>query len=158
MIEPIKIAGTGHRPNKLGGYGQEAFDKLISIAKDYLIQRGNVKVISGMALGWDTALAIAALKLKLPLIAAIPFKGQETKWPEDSQAIYNKIIERAYRVVIVNPGTYHPHKMQLRNEWMVDHCDEVLAMFDGSKGGTYNCIKYAEKQGKPIVNLYDKLL
>jgi len=46
--------------------------------------------------------------------------------------------------------------MQTRNIWMVDNCDLVLALWDGSDGGTGNCIKYANKIGKPIVNLWDK--
>jgi hypothetical protein len=28
------IAGTGHRPDKLGGYGDEVFNKLVSLAKN----------------------------------------------------------------------------------------------------------------------------
>jgi hypothetical protein len=36
-------------------------------------------VISDMALGWDMAVAIAMLKLKIPLIFSIPFEGQNQK-------------------------------------------------------------------------------
>jgi hypothetical protein len=32
----------------------------------------------------------------------------------------------------------------------------VLAYWDGSSGGTANCIKYAEKKKKPIINLFEK--
>ena len=34
---------------------------------------------------------------------------------------------------------------------MVDNADKVIAVWDGSKGGTYNCVKYAEKQNKEII-------
>jgi uncharacterized phage-like protein YoqJ len=44
--------------------------------------------------------------------------------------------------------------MQLRNIWMVDHADEVWAFWDGSKGGTANCVKYAERVNKPVRNLF----
>lgn len=35
-------------------------------------------------------------------------------------------------------------------EWMVDHCDEVIACWDGSSKGTKQCLDYAEKMGKVI--------
>ncbi len=46
--------------------------------------------------------------------------------------------------------------MQWRNEFMVDHSQLILACFDGSPGGTANCLKDAETQGKPVVNTYPK--
>jgi hypothetical protein len=36
-----------------------------------------------MARGWDLALAKAAVELGLPLFAAIPFVGQESRWPAE---------------------------------------------------------------------------
>jgi uncharacterized phage-like protein YoqJ len=46
--------------------------------------------------------------------------------------------------------------MQIRNEWMVDNAHIVLALWDGSSGGTGNCIKYANRKSvnKPIINLW----
>ena len=42
--------------------------------------------------------------------------------------------------------------MQIRNRWMVDNSDLVLAVFDGKKeGGTWNCVKYAKSKNKEIV-------
>ena len=32
----------------------------------------------------------------------------------------------------------------------VDNCDKIIGIWDGSKGGTGNCIKYAESVGKDI--------
>lgn len=145
-------AGTGHRPNKLGGYSDEVLTKLKSLAIDNL--DGVDKIITGMALGWDTALALAALYLDIPYIAAVPFYGQERMWPKESQDRYHNLIKQASDVVYVCDQGYAPWKMQIRNEWMVDNCDIVLALWDGSKGGTGNCIEYALKKGKPIKNVW----
>ncbi len=150
------VAGTGHRPNKLGGYSDEAFDLLVDIAIEYLQEFKPDKVISGMALGWDTALAYASLTLEIPYICAIPFKGQETMWPEKSQRLYKLLLSESSSVVYVCDDGFANYKMQKRNEWMVDNCDILLAMHDGSVGGTNNCIKYAVKNNKKIVNLYPK--
>ncbi len=151
------VAGTGHRPNKLGGYSNDALNKLIVLVMEYLATNNITKVISGMALGWDMAIAIAALQLNLPLECAIPFKGQESVWSEDSKKLYHYVLEKAEKVTYVSDEGYSNWKMQKRNEYMVNNCDIVLAMWDGSKGGTYNCIGYAKKLNKRIINLYDNL-
>lgn len=148
------ICGTGHRPQKLGGYSDQARQKLRLLAADYLCVQRPDRFISGMALGWDTALAEAALMLQIPYVAAIPFKGQESAWPAVSQQTFNFLVQHASEVVIVCDGSYAAWKMQKRNQWMVDHSDRVCALFDGSPGGTANCVKYALEGGKPIDNLW----
>ena len=148
------VAGTGHRPEKLGGYAEAVSTRLFDLARAVLVREAPSKVISGMALGWDTALALAALDLGIPLVAAVPFAGQERKWPAPSQEIYRAIIARA-EVVIVCEGGYAPWKLQKRNEWMVDRADRMLALWDGNiGGGTANCIVYAERKGVPFTNMW----
>ena len=91
----------------------------------------------------------------IPFTAAVPFYGQESMWPESSQEEYNKLLKVAKDVVYICDKGYAPWKMQIRNEWMVDHCDTVLALWNGTDGGTANCIRYAQKKNKPIINLWD---
>ena len=156
-MKKIIVSGTGHRPNKLGGYSTHSFTKLVNIAKEWLIENKTEYVISGMALGWDMALAQASIECDIPLLCAIPFKGQELKWSDEQQLQYKKILRCAFKIVVVCDGEYHPKKMQIRNEWMVDNSNTILAMWDGSAGGTYNCINYAnKKRNKNIINLYEK--
>lgn len=162
MTEKIKItfATTGHRPDKLGGYSNEAQDLLYSFA-DFLVVnilsfKGiNPKFISGMAIGWDQAVASACIKNDVPFIAAIPFEGQEGMWPHESKLKYDNLLEKAEDVIYVNDPGYKPWKMQKRNEWMVDNSDRLLALWDGSAGGTSNCVKYAEKRERPTLHLWD---
>lgn len=145
------IAATGHRPDKLqNGHSDETLARLVSLAKDYLRRAWTEgdPVISGMALGWDTAWALAALDLGVDLIAAVPFKGQESKWPAKSQELYRDILSRAWLVEVVMEGGYSPPSFQRRNEFMVNRADRICALWDGSPGGTGNCIRYATKMGK----------
>ena len=79
------LAATGHRPDKLGGYSHDILVRLTEFAQHQIRVLGPEKVISGMALGWDQAVALATISLEIPLIAAIPFEGQESVWPEKSQ-------------------------------------------------------------------------
>ena len=151
------VAATGHRPNKIGGYSLEGALRLRRFATQCLQEIPNTThVISGMALGWDQAIAGAALDLGLPLIAAVPFKGQESMWPAQSQALYHELLARATKVVYVCEPGYAPWKLQTRNVWMADRCDTMLALWDGTGGGTFNCVRYTERAGKTIVNVWDK--
>jgi uncharacterized phage-like protein YoqJ len=151
----MKIAFTGHRPNKLGGYiSPNPIQQWVCwCIEDELSGRNGITVISGMALGVDQWAARIAVKLGIPFIAAVPFKGQESAWPLTSRRTYHKLLKKAAQVVIVSDGEYSAQKMQIRNEWMVDNCDVLVAVWDGTPGGTGNCVRYAEKQGKNIIRI-----
>jgi uncharacterized phage-like protein YoqJ len=150
------IAGTGHRPNKLAAHA--SLPKLHEFATTVLASKLKpTRVISGMAVGWDIALAEAALGLGIPLVAAVPFKGQESRWPQDVQRRYSTLLGLAAEVVYVSEPGYEAWKYQKRNEWMTDQCHVLLALWNGSPGGTANCVRYAQKKGKKIVNVWDDL-
>lgn len=148
------IAGTGHRPHKLGGYDHGTYMRLVKLAQTALQAQKPDHVISGGALGWDMALAAAANVLSIPYTIAMPFVGQQLRWPEESQLRYERMCELAEKVEIVCNGGYAAWKMQHRNEWMVDHADHMLVLWDGSSGGTGNCMKYIEQKQKPFTNLW----
>lgn len=151
------LAATGHRPDKLGGYDSPKVDAALhKLALSYLEAAAPEKVISGMAQGWDTAWAEAAIQLGIPLLAAVPFAGQALRWPTAAQSRYLKILDRAAESIIVSPGTYETWKMQARNRWMVNHCDTLVALWNGDVGGTGNCVEYAQQNRTPIVNLWKR--
>lgn len=119
-------------------------------------------MMSGMALGIDTLWAMLAIENNIPLIAAIPFEDQPIKWPVSSKLLYWDLIKKAHMVVNVSGKLiYSPAYMQLRNEWMVDNCTKLIAVWDGSPGGTANCIRYAQKTLQPnqiqLISLDKKL-
>jgi len=166
----MKIAITGHRPNKLGN-DYELKSELIQKIRakiqnivdwhimDKLPSEEEVILISGMALGIDTLFAEIAIDWQLPLICAIPCLGQEKRWPNRSQNRYKKILSysKAKHIFVTNKD-YSPEVMQKRNIWMVDNCDLLIAVFDGSPGGTANCVNYAKSINKPIIHINPKLL
>lgn len=146
--DTIIVGATGHRPDKLNG--------------DYLIQTKYmrdlrlrvmhwltflrpVRVVTGVAVGFDMIVATAALHLKIPHTAAIPFIGQEAKWPPAVQELYYRIINHELTTkVIVCEGGYENWKLQKRNEYIVDNTNVLLSLWNGiKKGGTWNCLEYA---------------
>lgn len=154
----IVLAGTGHRPDKLGGYDDHTADRLYLLALAELRRIKPSVVISGMALGWDQALALAALDSQVPVHAYVPFRGQESKWPVRSRSMYASILARVAKRVVVCEGDYAAWKMNRRNEAMVNDCEGVLALWNGSPGGTANCVFYAKKMSKPVHNCWAKWL
>lgn len=153
------VAFTGHRPNKLGGYKlpNPVYAAVCKQLERTLKELNPTKAISGMALGVDQWAAMICVKLGIPFVAAVPFPGQESKWPESSQRIYKLLLKKADDIVMVSDAPFHASKLQKRNEWMVDQLaepeDRLVAVFDGTDGGTCNCVKYAEKHEKQIIRI-----
>lgn len=153
---------TGHRPNKLFGYDLSTIEytNMKNYFKTTFINKGYSKVISGMAQGVDTIAALAVLELieegyNIKLICAIPCRGQERYWSNKDQYFYNYILSSVDKNDInYISQNYNNSAMQKRNKWMVDNCDDIIAIWDGTTGGTYNCIKYAKKVGKQIYHIY----
>lgn len=149
---PVVLAMTGHRPDKLGGYHtpNPIYEAVVQgIYESFLDLRPNY-VITGMALGVDQWAAELCVAMEIPFIAAVPFEGQEGKWPPRSKAKYHWLLTQAYQVYTICPGGYSPQKMQIRNEWMIRSCTNVLAVWNGTSGGTHNCLSYAFQTKKPV--------
>lgn len=146
------IAFTGHRPDKIGGYKlpNPTYIHICQQIDKALREFNPSKVIVGGALGIDSWAAMIAYKLKIPYLLAIPFEGQELKWPEESQKTYRLLRKLASEEVIVSPGGYAIDKMQVRNKFMCDSCDKLIAIWNGTRGGTANCINYAKSIGRDI--------
>jgi uncharacterized phage-like protein YoqJ/predicted NAD-dependent protein-ADP-ribosyltransferase YbiA (DUF1768 family) len=162
--EPVEntkfaIALTGHRPIKLGGYGRSETQDWVRKELRAILLRciekygaPNVIVISGMALGADQWWAEEALNLNLTVHAYIPFTGQEGRWPQVSQQTYSNILSRC--AVVKNCMEERWNRfyddmnsireyMQYRNECMIRDCKALVAVYDGSHGGTKNCYDVA---------------
>ena len=154
---------TGHRPDKLpSGWEQdgavcarlrEALRNAIRQAAD----EGYRCFISGMAQGVDTWAAEEVLALKqrgadVSLFAALPCPSQDARWPAPPRARYRSLLARADGQMTLCER-YTPYCMGARNLWMVEHASRLIAVFDGSPGGTANTVKHAENFGLDIVRI-----
>lgn len=137
------VGVTGHRPHKLGGYDEPLRGPIIAAVKAALLRVGAAQGITGMALGVDQYFAQACIELDVPFIAAVPFQGQASRWPSHAQRRYYELLGRADEVVYVSDPGYARWKMDARNHWVVDHCNLLLAIWNGSAGGTANTVLYA---------------
>ena len=141
------LSGFGHRLDELGGYDVDTLANLTCFAVETLEKFEASKVISGMGLGWEQALALAAIELNLPFVAAIPFEGQQKVWPEKSQELYRSLIDRAEKVKVVSSGGFTGMKFVERDKWIVNQSEGVLVLWKNWNRGEY----YEEKIDRSVV-------
>ncbi len=154
---------TGHRPDKLPWRYDEqdprcaALKRRIADAVESAYAEGFRHFLCGMALGSDLYFceSVLALREKHPEItleAAIPCPTQADAWPPDQQARYRRLVDACDAETMVS-AAYTPYCMLRRNRYMVDHASLVIAVFDGTPGGTRYTVEYAMKQGAEVVDL-----
>ena len=144
MTTMYKIAFTGHRPQKLR-YPTLVKEQIHRVLKSEQQAHQHLLVISGGALGVDQYAAEASLKLGIPFILILPFPPAImcAKWPLHARNHLQELIQAAVKTYITQQE-FSFSGYQARNEAMVDHCDKLCAVWDGSSGGTANCVHYAE--------------
>jgi uncharacterized phage-like protein YoqJ len=170
------VSFTGHRPNEIfGTYELEnpkaklLAKKMIKVIEHLIETEGASHFISGGALGTDQIAFICVNKLKekhphIKNIIAIPFRNQDANWKsETDKTRYEKIKKLADDVVFVDEidyynkdksvevGAFSKKKMQLRNMYMVDQSQILVAVFNGEKSGTKNCVDYAQHKKKKVI-------
>ena len=141
---------TGHRPEKLNRPEREI---KLELKKEICraLEDNFTVLISGMARGVDIWAAEIVLQLRkdgipVRLICACPYPGFERNWSNIWQTRYTAILSAADLVRFISP-CYSSRCFQVRNEWMVNHSPNVVAVFNGQPSGTKNTIEYAQQQG-----------
>lgn len=161
-IKNRTACATGHRPQKLPwGFNEEdeACIKVKTQTREavlYAINCGYKYFISGMALGFDIIFAEIVLSLKqqydIELICAVPCKTQSRSWNEEQKTRYQKIIKSANKVRCIF-DTYTRWCMHERNKYMVENSSLIIALYDGSSGGTKNTVELAKKKGLQVIEI-----
>ena len=127
---------------------EEQISRMLRDEIEQAVADGFTHFISGFATGADLifAEAVIALKSKYPITleAALPYPGRmQSRDPQFRRCL------AACDVVKVHADTYFKGCYMIRNRYMVDRSDRVIAVYDGvSRGGTYNTVRYAE--GKDV--------
>ena len=144
---------TGHRPEKLKR-SEEEIKKSLEIEILKAVQDGYTTFITGLARGVDIWAGQIVLRLRqsnpnLRLIAALPYPICESRWSDFWKSQYTEVFNAANLVKCISPK-YSMASFQIRDEWMVDHSSRVIAVYDGTPGGTKNTIDYANRCGVDI--------
>ena len=155
---------TGHRPEKLPGGSDETDERCAALKQRlrqilcFRVESGANVFLCGMARGCDFYFAEAVLELKgegLPirLEAWLPCPEQPSRWPREDQLRYEKILLECDAVYILEDG-YSDGCMLRRNRAMIDRCDWLISVWDGSKGGTASAVRYARAKEIPVEALW----
>lgn len=153
------LAFTGHRPEKLPwGYDETdprcaALKRQITDAVRAAAGEGYDTFLCGMARGCDLYFAEAVLALGLRLEAYLPCPSQADRWSPADRQRQTKLLLQCAAVYLVEPA-YTKGCMLRRNRRMVDECDGLLTVYDGSPGGTGAAIAYARRRGRCIIGLW----
>ncbi len=154
---------TGHRPNKLPWREDEqsqdclALKRRLELAIREAVTDGCTHFITGMAPGVDIYAAETVLQLRescgITLECALPFMGHADGWNAPLRARHDDILRRANSVTTL-ASHYTPSCMDVRNRYMVQQSDRLIAVYGGGRGGTANTLRHALKAGL-IVTVID---
>ena len=172
-IEEATFAVTGHRPQYLQRWDhtsryfsnspyfstKQIFERdLLSLAMWFFQEYRPARVRTGMALGWDLAVAEACLELGIPYISNLAFWGQQERWSNKDKDRFEKLLNNSMHYQIFSNHGFEPDSYQGRNEYMVDNGDLLVALCGANSGGTANTVRYAQRKNIPYVNLWENWL
>ena len=155
MDTGLILVGTGHRPNRLGGYSYSTQDKLARLATTAVQQLQPSYGYCGGALGWDMAWGEALMDAGIPYCMALPWPDMGLRWSFNQRLTFRLLKEKADRVHYLS-DRYYKGVYIVRDKYMVDNAQGVVALLDptATTSGTYQTVQYAESLHLPIMNLW----
>lgn len=83
------------------------------------------------------------------LVLVLPYPTSEYLNNEESFYNYYTNVEISHVASVAHPKS----AIQIRNREMVDRAGLIICYIEREKGGAWQTVKYAIKQGKPVTNL-----
>lgn len=151
----IRCTFAGHRDV----YGVQAAD--IAEVLEEIIQYAEPPIecfVGGMGRFDDLcATAVRLLKRKyrekeISLILVLPYLQKRIN---TNQTYYENMFDLVL-IPSVLEGVHYKRAIILRNRWMVEQADYVIAMVERKEGGAYATLQYAKKKQKRIINLAER--
>ena len=87
------------------------------------------------------------------LVLVLPYPTAEYLNSEEYFEKYYSEIEISYAAAKAHPKA----AIQIRNREMVDRASMIICYIEKKKGGAWQTVEYAIKQGKKIINIADLL-
>jgi len=156
----MNIGVTGHRPQRLGGYDKCAKKVLYRFAHRILLRLDNdVTIVQGCALGFDQAMATAAIDQGHKVISLIPYLGFNGRWPIESVLELDTILNRSSEVRVITDKEMMEIStpalaLNARNHVIVKESDVLFALASGAPSGTQNCVDFALAKQKRVLYLW----
>ena len=150
---------TGHRRIEPAHYGK--IDDLLDRAIAYAYSEGCRRFYVGGALGFDTLAARRVILFRMShpdaeLHVIVPCKNQCDGWSEAQIGMYEYTLSAADSVEYLF-DEYNKDCMRLRNQRLADLADIVIAYCSRYNSGSAQTVRFAERAGKRVYNLYPTL-
>ncbi len=155
----MKIALTGHRPQRLFGHNlaNEQWQRISEWIKKVLMENECTVAFSGMASGSDMLYALAVKEIKengidIDLKLVFPCDGYGSRSKDKRYLTWRQqIIDASDERIFIHDQWCNTADDD-RDKYMVDNCDKLIAIFDGIEaGGVFKTINYAKSLGKEII-------
>ena len=157
------LSFTGHRPELLPFGENELSAESIRVKTMILDEimssaaNGCDTFLNGGARGGDIIFAEQVLLVKateypnIRLITVVPHEGQANSWSEAWRDRYFRIHELSTEVITL-ASRYSRDCYHVRNRYLVDNADKLLALYNGgATGGTAYTVKYAHEKNREII-------
>ena len=112
----------------------------------------NMAVVSGMAIGTDTAAHRGALRAKGDSVTiAVLAGGVDYVWPLENESLYWEIVERGV-IISEMPVGYVPVATNFvqRNRWVAGLCDNLVLGEADAKSGSMTTARFAIDYGRKV--------
>jgi uncharacterized phage-like protein YoqJ len=144
------VALSGHRILKKD-FDYNHFKKII----ENLIESGYNIFYVGMARGFDIAGCKILKNLKennanIKIVACIPCREQDKYFNDKEKKEYNNCLKFCDEIIYITDN-YVSGCMQMRNRFMIDNCNLLLAYLYKEIGGTFYTVNYAKRKDKEIL-------
>lgn len=150
------VCFSGHRPEKLPDGGSD-YSQTVRTLKSILYkeiidsaENGYTTFVTGLARGVDLWAGEMVMELKaqgmpLKLVAAAPYRAHGSSFKGRDKFVLGNIFLKADEIVYISEN-YSRDCMRLRNEYMVDRSDKLIAVVSDYRSGTGQTIRYAERK------------
>ena len=143
---------AGHREVYQSGIGERLeseIEKLLQVDHEFLFLAGGMGLFDGMGAG-----AVRAAKRRHPeksitLALVLPYLSNRLNADKE-------YYESSYDQIMIPEeldAVHYKAAIGLRNRWMVDQADTVIAYVCRDFGGAWTTVRYAQRQGKRVINL-----
>lgn len=153
MLDVYTVSFFGHR--QIDRFF-DAEEKVNDIVENLILEKKYVEFLIGRDGDFDQIVSSAVRLAKRnirddnsELIWVMAYPKAEYANNEDSFDAYYDQVE-----ICEESARSHPKAaIQIRNQRMVERSDVVICYVDHSSGGAYQTMKYAQKNGKKVINL-----
>lgn len=152
-MKTYTVAFFGHR--KLDNWSI-ILSKLEDLIKSLLLRQEFITFLVGKNGDFDQMVSSTVRQYKRSirndnssLSLILPYLTEDIKQNEDSFTKYYDEIE-----ICDDASTAHfKRAITIRNQYMIDRADLIVACVERKSGGAYQALCYAQTQNKPIINL-----